>query len=565
LRDSYQAELTRAANLRGGALWYPYIGSGIGHGALVELADGSVKYDFISGIGVHYYGHSHHDMLDAGINAALADTIQQGHLQQNTDSVDSMESIVNLARKNGAAIDTCFLSTSGAMANENALNFLFQKHQTADRTLCFHKCFSGCILALAQMTDKAAFRAGLPNSMAVDYVPFCDESRPEESTREAVVALKAHLMRFPRKYAAMCLELVQGEDGYYPGSTPFFEALIDVLKANNVAVWIDEIQTFGRLSEAFVFQYFGLDKHVDMVTIGKMSQVCATLFGEGFKAKPGLLSQTFTSSGHAIRAAQKLVDRLYDGDLTSADGKNMQLHKVWAERCTKIDGLRGSYGIGAMFAMTVLDGTMPQAKDFCSRLFGNGVIGFVAGANPTRVRFLPRDEAEPFIGPLISSASADIALAAQAELESQGAKVLVRLGRSERSSALVSPGIIDVTSVENRSDEEVFAPLHQVIRVDTYEDALVEANATEYGLSAGLVSDSTELYQQFLETSSAGIINWNRQITGAVSSAPFGGSGKSGNFRPGASLAADYCAYPVASIECPNLVLPATLSPGINF
>ena len=127
LKESYANWIARANQSRGGNIWYPFLGSGVGNGALVELADGSVKYDFISGIGVHYYGHSHDDMLDCGVDAALADTIQQGHLQQNTDSVELMEELVALAQKNGGDVAHCFLSTSGAMANENALKMMFQK------------------------------------------------------------------------------------------------------------------------------------------------------------------------------------------------------------------------------------------------------------------------------------------------------------------------------------------------------------------------------------------------------------------------------------------------------
>jgi len=177
---------------------------------------------------------------------------------------------------------------------------------------------------------------------------------------------------------------------------------------------------------------------------------------------------------------------------------------------------------------------------------------------------LPRDEEEPFMGPLISSQAASICLKSQSELVHAGAKVILEMRQNERCDALVSPGIIDVTKVTNRPDEEIFGPLLQVIRVDSYEEALTEADRTEFGLSAGLISDSRQLYEEFLLSSKAGIINWNRQITGAVSSAPFGGSGKSGNFRPGAYLAADYCAYPVASIESSSPIIPETLSPGLT-
>jgi len=103
------------------------------------------------------------------------------------------------------------------------------------------------------------------------------------------------------------------------------------------------------------------------------------------------------------------------------------------------------------------------------------------------------------------------------------------------------------------------------VRVASFDAALEAANATAYGLAAGLLSDDPALWQQFLDGARAGIVNWNRPTTGAASSAPFGGIGKSGNHRPSAYYAADYCAYPVASIENPALEMPQQLSPGLHF
>lgn len=177
---------------------------------------------------------------------------------------------------------------------------------------------------------------------------------------------------------------------------------------------------------------------------------------------------------------------------------------------------------------------------------------------------LPRDKEEPFMGPLISSAAAEKALHGQVQLEKEGAEVLLGMQRSERCAALVSPGIVDVTAFADREDEEIFAPLLQVVRVADFEAAIIEAEATEYGLAAGLLSDKEELFEQMLEECSAGVVNWNRQITGAVGSAPFGGSGKSGNYRPGAYLAADYCAYPTARLTSPSLALPENLVIGCS-
>ena len=114
-------------------------------------------------------------------------------------------------------------------------------------------------------------------------------------------------------------------------------------------------------------------------------------------------------------------------------------------------------------------------------------------------------------------------------------------------------------------DEEWFGPLLQVIRVADFDAAVAAANATVYGLAAGLLSDDAVLWQRFQQRVRAGIVNWNRPTTGAASSAPFGGVGNSGNHRPSAYYAADYCAYPVASITTATLEMPTQLSPGLVF
>ena len=172
---------------------------------------------------------------------------------------------------------------------------------------------------------------------------------------------------------------------------------------------------------------------------------------------------------------------------------------------------------------------------------------------------------EPFMGPVISEAAAERLLAAQKNLITRGARVLVEMTHLRACSGLLSPGLLDVTAVAHRADEEFFGPLLQLVRVPDFAAAIREANATAYGLAAGLISDDAALYAEFFAGVRAGLINWNQQLTGASSGAPFGGVGRSGNHRPSAYLAADYCSYPVASIEVPLLKLPAQLPPGISF
>ncbi len=176
------------------------------------------------------------------------------------------------------------------------------------------------------------------------------------------------------------------------------------------------------------------------------------------------------------------------------------------------------------------------------------------------------DEKQPFMGSMISEKAALSLVDAQAKLVTLGANALVELKHLEVGTGFVSPGIIDVTGIiADVPDEEYFGPLVKVYRYTDFDQAIDEANNTGFGLSAGLLSDSEESYNHFFTRIRAGIVNWNKPITGASSAAPFGGIGASGNHRASAFYAADYCAYPIASVEADKVSLPETLTPGLKF
>jgi succinylglutamic semialdehyde dehydrogenase len=173
------------------------------------------------------------------------------------------------------------------------------------------------------------------------------------------------------------------------------------------------------------------------------------------------------------------------------------------------------------------------------------------------------DTPEPFMGPVIRHEHALKHLEAQDGLIKAGGNSLLSMSLLAENTGLLSPGIIDMSDVNHPADEEIFAPLVQVYRYREFEEAIQLANQTRYGLAAGLFSNDEAHYQEFLHKVRAGLINWNRPTTGASSSLPFGGIGYSGNHRPSAYFAADYCAYPVASMEEAVLVMPEKLLPGI--
>ena len=179
-----------------------------------------------------------------------------------------------------------------------------------------------------------------------------------------------------------------------------------------------------------------------------------------------------------------------------------------------------------------------QAIEEVKRLTGRIIVG------------APFDEPAPFMGPVIDMDAADQLTESFLYLLSNGGKAISHMRRPHGGELpFVTPGLIDTTAMAERPDVELFGPLLQVIRVDDFDQAIAEANNTRFGLAASLVGGNPQEYHRFWANIRAGIVNWNRPTSGASSSAPFGGIGYSGNHRPAAFYAADYCAYPVASTE----------------
>jgi len=200
--------------------------------------------------------------------------------------------------------------------------------------------------------------------------------------------------------------------------------------------------------------------------------------------------------------------------------------------------------------LIVEDGKEEPLLDAVRTLIGRLIVGE------------PFADPQPFMGPLIDNAAADHVQEQWLNLMMKGGKPLCRLDRPTKDLPFLTPALIDVTDIRDRPDEEIFGPVLQLIRVKDFDAAIVEANNTRFGLAASLVGGSPEMYEKFWAGVRAGVINWNKPTNGAPSNAPFGGVGLSGNHRPSAFYAADYCAYPVTSSEVDRA--RATLGEGLS-
>jgi 4-aminobutyrate aminotransferase-like enzyme len=386
---AYERAVRQLERLRGRSLLYPALTGGTGRGARVVLADGSTKLDFIGGIGVYGLGHADPDLLETAAVAAAGDSVFQGHLMPGPESLRLSRALLRHA---GPRLKHAWLSVSGAMANENALKLIFQKHHPADRVIVFERGFAGRTLALAELTDKPAFREGLPLRGSALPVPFYEPGDPGSITR-SLAALDAHLARYPGRVAAMLFELVQGEGGIQTAPREFFTALMERCRDARIAIWVDEVQTFGRTDELFAFRTFDLAEHVDVVTVGKMLQGSAVLFTRPYKPRPGLIAGTYAGSTVGMAVGARLIERLESEGYLGADGRTAILGRRVERR---IDSLRkrmpqavGPHsGIGAMHAFVAFDGSASVAAAVVRSAFEEGLLVFTAGSDPTKIRLL---------------------------------------------------------------------------------------------------------------------------------------------------------------------------------
>jgi len=383
---AYDRALRDVARLRGRPLAVPALVSPSGRGARVRLADGRTLLDFVSGIGTYLFGHSDADLLETAVVAAAGDTVFQGHLAPGGEYPALLRALLRHA---GPHLKHGWLSISGAIANENTLKAVLQKHAPADMIVAFERNFAGRTLSLAEITDKPAYREGLPSSGRVRYVPFYDAARPERT----IEALDAHLARYPGRIAGMLFELIQGEGGYHTAPPAFFRAVMERCRAAQIGVWVDEVQTFARTGELFAFRTFGLEELVDVVTCGKSLQGSAALFRAAYNPKPGLIAGTFAGSTVGLAVGARIIERLESEGYLGANGRIAVLGERVERR---IDALRkrmpravGEHsGLGAMHAFVPFDGAADTVTAIIEAAFEEGLFVWSAGAKPTKIRML---------------------------------------------------------------------------------------------------------------------------------------------------------------------------------
>ncbi len=392
LEASYKQALDHLQAIRGRNFFYPYLGSGMGSGPYVELMDGSVKLDMINGIGIHIMGHGHSSVIEASLEGALQDVVMQGNLQPNREYAELLDFLVDRAGRK-SRLRRGWIGTCGTIVNENALKIARQKNSPARKILTFHDSFAGRSTMMAEITDNAEYRQGLPAYNEVLYLPFYDKKDPL-SSQKTLDALKKHILENPKDIGVFVFEIVQGEGGFNVAPAEFFIPLLKLCRENKIAVWADEVQTFSRTGEFFAFETFGLGEYLDIVTVAKTAQCGAVLYTEEYNPKPGLIAGTFTASTVSMRAGLKILKTLADQNYLGENGRIKELHEEFISMLRDLkagschDYIQDFGGIGLMVSMTPYDGSKDKVSKLLQRLFKNGLMAFSCGHGPFKLRFL---------------------------------------------------------------------------------------------------------------------------------------------------------------------------------
>jgi len=386
-----RTELAELAILRGRPAFYPYLGSGVGRGARAMLADGRWVLDFALGVGVHFFGHGNHDLLETALRAAASDLAMQGNLIFNREYHALMKTLLAHAPP---GIEHCWLALSGADANENALKMVRQKRDGRPGLIAFRGCFHGRTCAMAEITDRPDYRIGQPVTFPVHYIPFHNRHDPRSATL-ALEALREIIRREGDRIASFIVELVQGEAGFVTAPREFFVPLLEECKRAGIVVWVDEVQTFGRTGELFATTRLDLAEYVEVITVGKLLQGSAALYRNSLAPDPGLVSGTFSGATVAMAVGRRIIEKLVGEGFFGSRGREIELEKLTRAHLERLarkhpDAISLIDGVGAMLAFRLGDGSLDTTRAFIRRCFDQGLVLYYGGHESACIRlFLP--------------------------------------------------------------------------------------------------------------------------------------------------------------------------------
>jgi len=339
------------------------------HGKGVYLYDrnGDEYLDFLCGIAVTGFGHSH-PVIKRAVDEQLASFWHVSNLFESSGQQILAEKLAGLSD-----LDKVFFCNSGTEANEAAIKFArkFGEKRTTIISAegSFHGRTMGSLSASAQVKLWQGFQ---PLTPGFKYVPFNDAEAIRHSITEDVCAIM--------------LEPIQGEGGIVVPSQEYLKEVEAICKENNLILILDEVQTgMGRTGKIFAHQWF--DIAPDIITLAKGiangfplgAAIVSSKVAD--KIKPGDHGSTFGGNPVSIAAANVVVNLLTEESLINISncGKELmnELQKINSYFIKEIRGL--GLMIGIEFEEKVLNSNIVEL------LLGKKIVTYFAGRNTLRM------------------------------------------------------------------------------------------------------------------------------------------------------------------------------------
>jgi 4-aminobutyrate aminotransferase/(S)-3-amino-2-methylpropionate transaminase len=365
--------------------------------------EGKRYIDFASGIAVCSTGHSHPKVV-----AAVQEQLQR--FSHTCFGITPYSSAVELAEKlnelaPGNTPKKTMFVTTGAEAVENCIK-IARAHTGRRGVIAFSGGFHGRTMMAMGLTGKVAPYKNLFGPMPGDiyHVPFPVEYHgvTSEQTFAALDTL-FNVTIAPKDVAAIIVEPVQGEGGFYPAPNEFLQGLRSLCDNHGIVLIADEIQSgIARTGRFFSCEY--ADVEPDLITIAKGIAGGFPLAAVVGKAEimdaplPGGLGGTYAGSPIGCAAALAVIDIVVEENLVNRAG---QIARVFARNLVRLQAkhpdVLGDIRTqrGAMIAMELVKNGDPEQPDanltkaLVEKAWQSGLILLSCGVRSNVIRFLP--------------------------------------------------------------------------------------------------------------------------------------------------------------------------------
>ena len=363
--------------------------------------EGNRYIDLAAGIAVVNTGHNHPKVM-AAVQAQLARFSHTCFQVAPYDVYVKLARRLNKAAPGATAKKTLFLTT-GAEAVENAVK-IARSYTGRSGIIAFSGAFHGRTMMGMALTGKVVpYKTGFgPFPAEVFHVPFPIEYHGisvEDSLRALQALFKSDVE--PSRIAAMIIEPVQGEGGFYPAPAGFLRTLRELCDAHGMLLIIDEIQTgFARTGTLFASEQAGVE--ADLMPVAKSLAGGFPLSGVVGKAAimdsvaPGGLGGTYGGFAPGCAAGLAVLDIIEEQDLCARSLAIGEQIRTWAEAMQAENDCIGHIRItGAMSAIELVkngDANRPDAeltRAIAAHAVTHGVILLTCGVRGNVIRFLP--------------------------------------------------------------------------------------------------------------------------------------------------------------------------------